>query len=121
MLHERIHGDAESGGEEADAGSVARFLGVLADPARLDLMELLCDGERTVSECAEQLHLSQGQVLGHLHCLVEAGHLRSSHRGQQTYYRVAALQTAHLIHLARSLATDNATELGCCSRISTEP
>lgn len=126
MLHERIHEEVGSSDGAADltfgadANSVARFLGALADPVRLRLMEFICDGGHTMNECVEHLRLSKRQVSSHLRRLADMGHVRPSRRGRQVYYEAAATQTPQLIHLARSLATDNAAEIGCCVRIDSE-
>ncbi|WP_433234915.1 ArsR/SmtB family transcription factor [Actinomadura nitritigenes] len=118
MLRETVHeGECNDG---ADPGSVARFFGALANPARLRLMEFICAGEHTIGECVDHLHLSRGQVSGHLRYLADAGYLQPSRRGDQVYYQVATTQTSHLMHLARALARDNAVELDCCSRIDQE-
>jgi DNA-binding transcriptional ArsR family regulator len=45
----------------------------LAEPNRLHIVELLCDGPLQVGEIADQLHLHQPQVSKHLRVLSNAG------------------------------------------------
>jgi DNA-binding transcriptional ArsR family regulator len=45
----------------------------LAEPNRLHIVELLCDGPLPVGEIADRLHLHQPQVSKHLKVLSEAG------------------------------------------------
>lgn len=45
----------------------------LAEPNRLHIVELLCDGPLPVGEIAERLHLHQPQVSKHLRVLSDAG------------------------------------------------
>ncbi|MDB5055526.1 MAG: TrmB family transcriptional regulator [Bacilli bacterium] len=45
----------------------------LAEPNRLHIVELLCDGPLPVGEIADQLHLRQPQVSKHLRVLSDAG------------------------------------------------
>jgi len=46
---------------------------VLAEPNRLDIVELLYKNPYTVNEIVEQLHLNQPQVSKHLKVLADAG------------------------------------------------
>jgi DNA-binding transcriptional ArsR family regulator len=45
----------------------------LAEPNRLHIIELLCDGPLPVGEIADRLHLYQPQVSKHLRVLSDAG------------------------------------------------
>ncbi|MFD0698253.1 ArsR/SmtB family transcription factor [Paenibacillus sp. GCM10027628] len=45
----------------------------LAEPNRLNMVELLRDGPLTVGEIADRLHLNQPQVSKHLRVLSDAG------------------------------------------------
>jgi DNA-binding transcriptional ArsR family regulator len=45
----------------------------LAEPNRLHIVELLCDGPLPVGEIADRLHLHQPQVSKHLRVLSDAG------------------------------------------------
>lgn len=100
---------------------VAKFFRALGDPTRLRLLEFLLDEEHTVSECVEQVGLSQGRVSSHLGCLADCGYVEMRREGRFAYYRVADPRVAELVLLARALAADNATAIASCMRIDTEP
>jgi DNA-binding transcriptional ArsR family regulator len=52
--------------------NVATF-SALAEPNRLDIVQLLCDGPLPVGEIAERLELNQPQTSKHLRVLSDAG------------------------------------------------
>jgi DNA-binding transcriptional ArsR family regulator len=60
----------------------------LGHPTRLRMVELLCDGERSVNEIAAALGLLQSGTSQHLMILVRAGVLVVEPRGASRIYRV---------------------------------
>jgi ArsR family transcriptional regulator, cadmium/lead-responsive transcriptional repressor len=97
---------------------VARFFRALGDPALLRLLEFLLGAEHTVTECVQQIGLSQGRVSSHLACLAGCGYVQARRAGRFTWYTVADPRVADLVMLARSLAADNAETLASCVRIA---
>ena len=69
-------------------------LKALAEPNRLHIVELLCDGPRPVGEMVDRLHLHQPQVSKHLRVLSNAGLVDSRVDAQRRIYalRPAPLQ-----------------------------
>ena len=61
-------------------------LTALAEPNRLQIVELLRDGPRPVGEIAEKLHLNQPQVSKHLRVLTDAGVVDVRPNAQQRIY-----------------------------------
>jgi DNA-binding transcriptional ArsR family regulator len=59
---------------------------VLAEPARRDILDLLRDGERSVSELVAALPLSQPGVSKHLRVLREAGLVQVRPEAQRRWY-----------------------------------
>jgi ArsR family transcriptional regulator len=55
--------------EPAEADLIAKYFRVLGDRTRLGIVELLCDGERSVGELARLLDEPQPKVSNHLACL----------------------------------------------------
>jgi DNA-binding transcriptional ArsR family regulator len=98
-------------------GVVAKSFRALGDPTRLRLLEFLLSQEHTVGECVDHVRLAQSRVAAHLACLADCGFVTCERRGRRTYYRVADPRLAHLVHLARSFAADNAAALADCMRI----
>jgi ArsR family transcriptional regulator len=82
-----------------EAERLADAIGVLADPARLQLLSLIGaepDGEACVCDLTEPLRLSQPTVSHHLKVLHQAGLLEREQRGRWAFYRLAPDRLAAL-------------------------
>jgi DNA-binding transcriptional ArsR family regulator len=88
----------------------------LADPTRLRLVEYLRE-ERAVTECVDQLALSQARVSTHLACLVSCGLVAVRRAGRHRRYRVTDSRGGELVKLAQSLSADAAAMLAACTRM----
>jgi DNA-binding transcriptional ArsR family regulator len=91
--------------------SVSGFFGLLAEPARLKILNALCDGERSVGEVVQRTESTQTSVSRHLNLMYAKGLLKRRRRGQQTLYAVADPAIVELcrtvcVHLA-SVADGN--------------
>jgi len=60
----------------------------LAQPNRLDIVELLYKGPRPVNDIVDRLHLNQPQVSKHLRILADAGIVEVEPLAQQRFYRL---------------------------------
>jgi DNA-binding transcriptional ArsR family regulator len=67
----------------------ARTIAVLANPKRLEIIDLLGEKERTVSELAEALGLAQATTSQHLAVMRKAGVVETSRDGNFVRYRLA--------------------------------
>lgn len=67
----------------------AQLCSALADPTRLEILDLLQDGERTVAELMAALGQRQNNVSQHLAYLRRVGAVAGERRGTHVYYRVA--------------------------------
>ncbi len=65
----------------------------LADPTRRQILALLAEGEKTVTELAEPFNISQPAISKHLKVLEKAGLIE---RGREAQWRPARLQAAPL-------------------------
>jgi DNA-binding transcriptional ArsR family regulator len=68
---------------------IARRFRALGDPIRIRALDLLRDGELSVTELAERLGAGQQNVSKHLAVLGEAGMLVRRKDGTHVYYRIA--------------------------------
>ena len=68
---------------------VADRFKVLADPTRLELLNAMRDGEKTVSELVDATRAGQANVSRHLSILYRQGLLERRREGLFTYYRIA--------------------------------
>ncbi len=67
----------------------ARVISVLANPKRLQIVELLGRSERTVSELAEELEIAQATTSQHLAVMRKSGVVETRKDGNFVYYRLA--------------------------------
>ena len=70
-------------------GQFARIGKALASPHRLELLELLAQGERTVDSLASEIGLSLANASQHLQALRQASLVESRKQGLYVYYRLA--------------------------------
>jgi len=70
-------------------GQFARVGKALASPHRLELLELLAQGERTVDDLAGEVGMSMANASQHLQALREAGLVDSRKQGLFVHYRLA--------------------------------
>jgi DNA-binding transcriptional ArsR family regulator len=75
---------------------VAERFKALAEPARLQLLDALCEGELTVSELVERTGLGQANVSKHLQLLTAHGFVRRRKDGLFACYSLA---DAHVLRL----------------------
>src|SRR5215470_17196291 len=67
----------------------ARLGKALASPQRLELLDLLAQGERTVEELAQEAALTVANASQHLHVLRDARLVESRKEGLYVYYHPA--------------------------------
>ncbi len=68
---------------------VAEYFGVLSEPMRLRLLNLLRDGEKCVQDLVEATQTSQANVSKHLKVMLQAGILTRRSEGTSAYYSVS--------------------------------
>jgi DNA-binding transcriptional ArsR family regulator len=85
-------------------GQFARIGKAVANPHRLELLELLWQGERTVEPLAQAAGLSVANASQHLQGLREAGLIESRKRGLFVYYRLADPAVFELMRAVRIVA-----------------
>jgi rhodanese-related sulfurtransferase/DNA-binding transcriptional ArsR family regulator len=89
----------------------ARIGKALAAPKRLELLDLLCQGPRTVEALAEQAALSVANASQHLQVLRTARLVETERRGVYIEYRLADEQVGRLFHVLRGLAETRLAEV----------
>jgi len=90
---------------------VARIGKALASPKRLELVELLCQGEKTVEALAEQAEISMKLASAHLKELRQARLVDTRKDGKYVVYRLAGEGVANLWVNMRSEAEERLVEL----------
>lgn len=92
-------------------GQFARVGKALASPRRLELLDLLCQGERTVEELARQASLTTANTSQHLKVLREARLVEAEKRGMYVVYRLADEAVCDFYRALRNLAELRLTEV----------
>ncbi len=92
-------------------GQFARIGKALASPHRLELLELLAQGARTVEALASETGLSLGNASQHLQALREGGLVESRKQGLYVHYRLADPSVFALCKALRSVAERRFAEL----------
>lgn len=94
----------------------AKFFRGLADPARLNILETLLDGEKSVGEIMAKTGLSQSNCSGHLTCLKECGLVSCRRDGRFIYYHLADQQISLLLRTAEEVLSRVAEKVYTCTR-----
>ena len=92
-------------------GQLARLGKALSSPHRLEMLELLAQGERTVESLATEIGLSLANASQHLQTLRQAALVESRKNGLFVYYRLADPDVFDLSKVIRSVAERRLAEL----------
>lgn len=90
---------------------VARIGKAACSPKRLELIELLCQSEKTVDTLAREAAISMKLASAHLRELRSARLVETEKQGKYVIYRIANRQVADFWVAIRSLAEDRLVEL----------
>ena len=83
----------------------------LSNGNRLELLEFLAQGERTVEELAKVTGLTVANTSQHLQGLRRSGLVKSRAEGQKSYYRLSDYSVVALLALLRKVAEENIAEI----------
>ena len=92
-------------------GQFARIGKALSSPHRLELLELLAQGERTVDSLASEIGLSLANASQHLQALRQAALVESRKQGLYVYYRLADPAVCALYTAIHTVAEHRLAEL----------
>jgi ArsR family transcriptional regulator len=88
----------------------ANLFRVLGHPARVRVLELLRDGERSVGALQAELGLDSGGTSQHLAALRRIGLVESRREGTSVYYRVDDGRVFELLESGRAIITRQLAE-----------
>ena len=88
----------------------ANLFRVLGHPARVRLLELLREGERSVGALQAELGLDSGGTSQHLAALRRIGLVESRREGTSVYYRVDDQRVFELLAVGRAIITRQLAE-----------
>jgi len=81
----------------------AEMCQVFSHAKRLEVINVLRDGEMTVTELADKLGLTVGNLSQHLHMMKDRHILLSRKEGNQVYYRIANLKLIRCFDMMREM------------------
>ena len=84
----------------------------LANGHRLELIDLICQGERTVDELAREARLSTASASQHLQILHQAHLVKRRRHGTQIRYRIASFAVVGLWLTLRDVAVKQLPDVG---------
>jgi len=90
---------------------VARIGKAISSPKRLELIELLAQGEKTVETLAEQARIDMRLASAHLRALREARLVETRREGKFIHYRLSGPDVAQLWVNVRVVAEEHLVEL----------
>ena len=88
-------------------GYLAETAGVLASPSRIELVDLLAQGERSVEDLSEASHLSVANASQHLQQLRRVGVVSRRRSGRQILYDLADERVLDLMAILREMSEAN--------------
>lgn len=89
----------------------ARIGKAVAHPKRIELLDLLCQGERSVEILANAAALSVTNASAHLKVLREARLVETRREGTRIYYRLASESVCGMFFALRDLAAERYAEV----------
>ena len=106
--------------ETSEVELLARVFAGVSEPTRLQILILLLERERNVSELVTLVGASQGRVSMHLQCLRYCGFVSSERRGKFVYYRARDPRVRQLVKLAQELVVLHGEQLATCDVLTAE-
>jgi rhodanese-related sulfurtransferase len=97
--------------KEALYEQFARLGKALASPRRIELLDLLCQGERTVEALAEAARMGVTNTSAHLQVLRQARLVETRREGVKVYYRLADEEVCRFFFALRDLARARLAEV----------
>ncbi len=96
----------------------AKVFKAFSDEKRLQILNLLCGGEKCACVLLEQLDLGQSGLSYHMKVLVESGIVESRQEGKWTHYKISEKGSDYAVTLLKELTTSKmVSEKNNCCRI----
>lgn len=90
----------------------ARVAKAMSNGSRLELLEFLAQGERSVDALAKVSGLSVANTSQHLQQLRQAGLISNRKEGHKVFYRLNGMDVVELLALLRAVAERNLADVG---------
>lgn len=85
----------------------ARIFKALGDKTRLEIVEMLADGEKCACKVLEKFNFTQPTLSHHMKILCDCGIVTSRKEGKWTYYRLSESAVWEIIEFLKKLTNTN--------------
>lgn len=85
----------------------AKVFKAFCDEKRLQILELLRDGEKCACILVDQLDMAQSSLSYHMKILCESGIVDSRQDGKWTYYKISEKGSSFAVELLKTITTSN--------------
>lgn len=92
-------------------GELAKISNALANPKRLEIIDLLAQGERTVEKISKETGMSVANASQHLQVLKAGNLVEIKRNGNFIIYRLASDKVASIWQILRELGTERIAEI----------
>ncbi|WP_238590687.1 ArsR/SmtB family transcription factor [Paenibacillus beijingensis] len=93
-----------------------KFIRGFGDKTRLQILEYIKDGEKTVSQIVDNVQASQSNISQHLGCLKDCGLIIGRQDGKYVYYSLRNEKVKILLSMFDEVFADVQTDVACCDR-----
>lgn len=94
----------------------AKVFKAFCDENRLQILELLHNGEKCACVLLEKLSIGQSTLSHHMKILVQSGIVNARNEGKWTYYSISTQGVQAAINLLDRITTACCENTGCCNR-----
>ena len=91
--------------QESVCCGIAEFIAVLANPYRVRILCVLCDGEASVGEIARAVNLPPAHVSSHLRVFYDRGYVNRRREWKQVFYSLREPRIESFLTMAASLTS----------------
>ena len=103
MANRKTKSRTENRERQAIYAMQAEICRVLGHPRRLQILDLLADGEKSTAQLLRELGVNKVNLSQHLALLKRAGLVETLHRGRETSYRLSFLEIKDACRLIREV------------------
>ena len=88
----------------------AEMCKVFTSPIRIEILNLLRDGKKTVSELVELTGLNQPNISQHLHVMKEKKIVKTEKRGNKVFYSLSNPKISEAFEIIKQILQDQLAE-----------
>ncbi|AXQ50942.1 ArsR/SmtB family transcription factor [Lysinibacillus fusiformis] len=86
-----------------------------SNKTRLQILECIKEGEKTVSQIVEEIHGNQSNISQHLACLKGCGIIVGRNEGKYIYYSLRNERIKGLLEMFDVVLEDVENDVACCA------